>query len=136
MLLTIVSSDESIFAPNPTTLQTGFRRAELLPASNTGTDPSTSGVKTLHFSVRIDNSRPLNYSHEYQLVFLETNDYSSNQFALKTGTIIGDPAKRSPEHLVLQSNVRYLATTRDLHVVRFTPNVWHNYGVVLDFDRK
>ncbi|RFU33996.1 hypothetical protein B7463_g2393, partial [Scytalidium lignicola] len=132
----VTINDKSIFAPNPTTHQTGFRRAELLPESNNGTDPSTSGVKTLHFSVRIDNFRPLNYSHEYQLVFLETNDFSSNQFVLKTGTIVGDPAKRrSPQHLVLQSNVRFLATTRDLHVVRFTPNVWHNYGVVLDFDR-
>jgi hypothetical protein len=39
-----------------------------------------------------DDARPLNYSHEYQLVFLETNDYSTNQFALKTGTIDGQPA--------------------------------------------
>jgi hypothetical protein len=84
--------DASIFAQSPTDVQTGFRPAKLLPASNTDTDPSTSGVKTVHFSLREHNTRPLNYSHEYQLVFLETNEYSTNQFALKSGTIDGQPA--------------------------------------------
>lgn len=92
--LEVTISDASIFAPSPTNVQTGFRRAELLPASNTGTDLSTAGVKTLHFSLMKDDCRPLNNSHEYQLVFLETNDFSTNQFALKTGTINGQPASQ------------------------------------------
>lgn len=61
-------SDQSIFAPSATNIQTGFRRAELIPASNNGTDPSTVGVKTLHFSIMKDAARPLNLSHEYQMV--------------------------------------------------------------------
>lgn len=60
-------SDESIFNG-----QTGFRRAEVVPASNDGTDASTEGVKTVHFSIMKDVQKPLNLSHEYQLFFLES----------------------------------------------------------------
>lgn len=67
-ILTFLLSDQSIFAPSATNIQTGFRRAELIPASNNGTDPSTTGVQTLHFSLMKDAQRPLNLSHEYQMV--------------------------------------------------------------------
>lgn len=68
VLTHFIFSDQSIFAPSATNVQTGFRRAELIPASNNGTDPSTVGVKTLHFSIMKDAQRPLNLSHEYQMV--------------------------------------------------------------------
>ncbi|KAH8594531.1 hypothetical protein B0O99DRAFT_687756 [Bisporella sp. PMI_857] len=121
----VTISDASIFNN-----QTGFRRAELLPASNNGSDPSTIGVKTLHFSLRRDPARELNYTHEYQLVFLESADFSTNQFVLKTGTIIGREGEDG-ERLILQSNVKAVT---DLHVVPFTENVWHNYALTLDFN--
>lgn len=123
----ITISDASIFQS-----QTGFRRAELLPKSNSGSDPSTTGIKTLHFSLMRDSARPLNYSHEYQLVFLETADYSTNQFALKTGKIIGANAADG-ERLIVQSNVRNPTT---LHETAFTRDVWHNYALTLNFDEK
>lgn len=80
----VLIDDKSIFIS-----QVAFRRAELIPASNDGADASTQGVKTLHFSVLQDAVRPLNFSHEYQLAFLESQDFSTNQFVLKTGTILG-----------------------------------------------
>lgn len=120
-------SDSSIFNS-----QTGFRRAELLPVTNSGTDQSTTGIKTLHFSIQKDVTRPLNFSHEYQLVFLETADYSTNQFALKTGAIIGRDSQEA-EMLVLQSNVR---SPVDIHTVPFVDGVWHNYALTLDFSAK
>jgi hypothetical protein len=123
----VTISDASIFQG-----QTGFRRAEFLPASNSGSDPSTQGIKTLHFSLQKDDARSLNYSHEYQLVFLETADYSTNQFALKTGSISGREGQ-DPGRLVLQSNVN---NPTDLHAVPFTAGVWHNYAITLDFDSK
>lgn len=123
----VTISDSSIFNS-----QTGFRRAELLPASNSGSDPSTQGIKTLHFSLQQDTNRPLNFSHEYQLVFLETADFSTNQFALKTGAISGH-AGQGNNRLVLQSNVR---NPTDLHAVSFTAGVWHNYAITLDFTAK
>lgn len=63
----VLCSDDSIFNG-----QTGFRRAELNPANNDGTDPATEGVKTVHFSLMKDDKRALNLSHEYQLFFLES----------------------------------------------------------------
>jgi hypothetical protein len=91
------------------------------------------GIKTLHFSLRKDVLQPLNYSHEYQLVFLETEDYSTNQFALKTGTISGQPAGQSSNLLVLQSNVN---NPTNLFTKDFEANYWHNFAITLDFDEK
>lgn len=127
-------SDKSIFAPNADYSQPGFRRAELLPASNSGLDNSTVGVKTLHFSLLRDTQRELNTSHEYQLVFLETNDFSTNQFALKYGTIFGREEETGPKDvLILQSNVR---DPVDILKVQFKANTWHNFALTLDFVKK
>ncbi|KAK3291029.1 uncharacterized protein B0H64DRAFT_367870 [Chaetomium fimeti] len=119
-------SDQSIFQN-----QVAFRRAELIPASNDGTDASTQGVKTLHFSVLKDNDRPLNLSHEYQLVFLESQDFSTNQFVLKTGTILGQDTA-DPDTLQLFGNVNQGEL---LFSTPFTANVFHNFALNLDFDQ-
>ncbi|OIW32631.1 hypothetical protein CONLIGDRAFT_699488 [Coniochaeta ligniaria NRRL 30616] len=129
----VTISDKSIFAPSADNVQTGFRRAELLPASNSGTDASTAGVKTLHFSVMKDGARPLNLSHEYQLVFLESNDFSTNQLVLKTGTVIGAGAG-DPDTLQLFGNVNE-SPPKVLFSTPFQAGVFHNFGVMLDFDK-
>jgi hypothetical protein len=133
MLTTLPSSDDSIFAPSANNIQTGFRRAELLIASNSGTDDSTVGVKTLHFSLRKDLTRPLNLSHEYQLVFLESNDFSTNQIVLKTGTILGVNTA-NPDTLQLFGNVNANPPVV-LFSTPFTQNVFHNFAVKLDFNQ-
>ncbi|KAG4419123.1 hypothetical protein IFR04_007719 [Cadophora malorum] len=113
--------------------QTGFRRAELLPLSNSGTDASTTGIKTMHFSVMKDTARPLDTAHEYQLFFLESSDYSTNQVVLKYGSIIGgNPGGANPDTLFLQGNVNSKPIST-IFSVRFTPGTWHNFGLVLDF---
>ncbi|PQE05255.1 hypothetical protein CJF31_00008779 [Rutstroemia sp. NJR-2017a BVV2] len=128
----VTLSDKSIFAPSATNVQLGFRRAELLPASNNGSDASTTGVKTLHFSIQKDIAHPLNFSHEYQLVFLETADFSDNQFVLKTGTILGSNGTAATgDRLVVVGNVNEGAA--ELFSTPWTEG-WHNFGVVLDFD--
>jgi hypothetical protein len=131
----VTLSDESIFAPSATNIQTGFRRAELQIATNNGSDPSTVGTKTLHFSIRKDAARPLNTSHEYQLVFLEDASFSTNQFVLKTGTIAGQAAGQDPNLLVLVGNVNANPVV-NLFNTSFTADTWHNFGVVLDFTAK
>lgn len=123
----VTISDDSIFNS-----QTGFRRAELVPASNTGTDDSTVGVKTVHFSLLKDNERPLNTSHEYQLFFLESNDFSTNQVVLKTGTTLGANIL-DPDTLQLFGNVNE-ATPGLLFSAPFTEDVFHNFAVTLNFD--
>lgn len=128
----VTISDKSIFAPSADNIQTGFRRAELLPTSNSGTDPSTTGVKTLHFSLMKDAQRPLNLSHEYQLVFLESNDFSTNQLVLKTGTLIGGGGGANPDTLQLFGNVN---SPQLLFSTPFAPGVFHNFAVTLDFNK-
>ncbi|KAI1856852.1 hypothetical protein JX265_011177 [Neoarthrinium moseri] len=127
----VTINDESIFAPSATNIQNGFRRAELLIASNNGTDASTTGVKTLHFSLKKDSNRPLNLTHEYQLVFLESSDFSTNQVVLKTGTILGQNTP-DPDTLQLFGNVNS-NPVQTLFSTPFTAGVFHNFAVTLDF---
>lgn len=130
----VTINDKSIFAPSATNVQTGFRRLELLPASNNGTDASTTGVKTLHFSVMKDPARPLNLTHEYQLVFLESADFATNQFVLKTGSILGQDTP-DPDTLQVVGNVNS-NPVQTLFATPFTPDVFHNFALTLDFDKK
>lgn len=128
----VTLSDASIFAPSATNVQLGFRRAELMPLSNNGSDASTTGIKTLHFSIMKDTSRPLNLSHEYQIAFLESSDFSTNQFVLKTGTIL-DSNNTDSNVLRVVGNVNRGAT--ELFTTAFTDG-WHNFGLKLDFTAK
>ncbi|OLN86586.1 hypothetical protein CCHL11_10342 [Colletotrichum chlorophyti] len=125
--------DRSIFAPTETNVQTGFRRAEMLPASNDGTDPSTSGIKTVHWSMMKDPQKPLNTTHEYQMVFLESSIFSSNQFALKYGDLIGiHPEDPDVLHLFGNSNTQ---PSPELFKTKFTEGVFHNFALTLDFGK-
>lgn len=57
----VTIADDSIFQT-----QKGFRRAGLQIQGDTNEgSPGTKGVQTIHFSVKIDASKPLNLSHEY-----------------------------------------------------------------------
>ncbi|KAH8882963.1 hypothetical protein GQ53DRAFT_798555 [Thozetella sp. PMI_491] len=126
--LEVTISDKSIFNG-----QTGFRRAELLPASNNGKDASTQGVKTLHFSILADTQHPLNLTHEYQLAFLESADFSTNQLVLKTGTILGQNTP-DPSLLQLFGNVNS-NPPQVLFSTPFTPGVFNNFAVTMDFNK-
>lgn len=66
----VTISDASLFQQ-----QHGFRRAGLQfkSDSNNGS-PGTTGVKTIHFSIKWDAQRPLNLSHEYLNVWHEAAD--------------------------------------------------------------
>ncbi|RKF73890.1 hypothetical protein GcC1_087027 [Golovinomyces cichoracearum] len=117
-------SDKSIFNN-----QIGFRRCELLSEAVTGDDPSSEGVKTIHFSVQIDSKKKIDLGHEYQLAFMEDNDFSTNQWVLKTGTIAG--LQQDPHDLVLMGNVK---DGEILFTTPFTEGEFHNFALTLDFD--
>lgn len=53
------------------------RIGDLLPEMKTGTT-------VFHFSIKLDEKRPLNYNHEYQIVFIEPND-GSYVFGIQLG---------------------------------------------------
>lgn len=125
------SSDQSIFVPgnNPANAQTAVRRTELSPSGGGNT---TTGIKTLHFSLQPSLTNPLNTSHEYSLVFLERADFSANQFMLRTGTLLGSNGSTKND-LVLQGNTA--TGTKTLFSTPFTPDTWTNLALQLDFDK-
>lgn len=129
----VTIDDRSIFTPSPDNRQTGFRRAELLPKPSNVTD-SVTGIKTLHWSFKTDQHRPLNYSHEYQLVWLENQDYSANQFTIGTGTPYGENATTAKDAQTLfLLGTSAASPQQTLWKTPFTQGVWHNFGLVLDY---
>lgn len=129
----VTINDQSIFTPSPGNAQVGFRRTELLIASNSGKDNSTLGIRTLHFSIAKDSTRPLNLSHEYQLTFLEDASFSTNQFVLKTGTVIGVD-NINADSLTLFGNTNKFGDV--LFTTPFSSGTFHNFALRLDFTRK
>jgi len=135
----VTINDNSIFAPggNP---QNGFRRAELLPITNNGTDATVQGITTLHFSIQEDPTKSLNYTHEYQPVFIETNDFASHVWTLKTGTPFGTNPASMPESeaktLRLGSSTAGGAEEVVLFEVPFDTGVWYNFAIQTDWDKR
>lgn len=122
----VTISDASIFMN-----QRGFRRAGLQfqGDSNTGSAGS-KGVKTIHFSVRWDNARPLNLSHEYLNVWHETADYSANQFNFEGGTILGQTQLPADTWKVLDRN------NRQIWAVKIEREGWQNFAITVDYEKK
>lgn len=126
----VTIDDRSIFLSGGTTPQNGFRRAELILNGQNGSDVSDSGVVTFHWSVRADTARPLNYSHEYQVVWHERADFTANQFEFETGTLL-DGTTADPKAW------KMLNETGDL--VWQTPmdwSEWQNFAVTFDYAQK
>ncbi|KAI8722505.1 hypothetical protein NCS52_00394500 [Fusarium sp. LHS14.1] len=121
--LEVTINDESIFMQ-----QHGFRRAGLQFAKDDNEkSPASEGVKTLHFSILQDESRPLNLSHEYLNVWHEAGDYSSNQFNFEAGTIIGQDLPKDTWKLLDRTNKQIWSTP-------ILKDVWQNFAITLDFD--
>jgi len=123
----VTIDDQSIFQGT----QTGFRRSELMPSVSSGSDSTVQGITTLHFSMQPDTSKPLNYSHEYQLVFIETQDYSSHVWTIETGVPYGGSIS-NPETLRLTSSTANGASENVLFSAPFTG--WSNWAVQVDWD--
>ncbi|KAK4190579.1 hypothetical protein QBC35DRAFT_75152 [Podospora australis] len=121
----VTISDASIFQQ-----QRGFRRAGLQFQGDTNSgSPGSTGVKTIHFSVKWDAQRALNLSHEYLNVWHEAGDYSSNQFNFQTGKIIGQNGLASDTWKVLNRRNQQIWSTPILR------NDWQNFAITLDFNK-
>jgi hypothetical protein len=130
----VTVNDDSIFAPGGSNPQTAVRRAELMPnPSLSGDNITTTGIKTLHFSLKPSTARPLNTSHEYLLAFLERGDFAGNQISLKTGTLIGSDGA-SKDQFVLLGNSRNGSTM--LFSTPVSSADFTNFGLKMDFDKK
>lgn len=122
----VTLSDESIFKT-----QYGFRRAglQLKGDSNSGSSGS-AGVKTLHFSVKWDNQRALNLSHEYLNVWHEAGDYSANQFNFEAGAILGQGSLPKDTYKVLDRKNKQIWSTP------IVKDDWQNFAITVDFNKK
>ncbi|CCA72240.1 hypothetical protein PIIN_06174 [Serendipita indica DSM 11827] len=132
----VTINDKSIFAPGGGAPQVGFRRSELIPATNNGSDATVQGTTTFHWSIRNDPARPLNYSHEYHAAWHETADYSTSQFTFLTGKPFDssfDPNVTNARTLRVagrQSNrpeITFFQTP-------FTFDIWHNFALTIGWE--
>jgi hypothetical protein len=121
-------------------LQTGFRRAGLLlkeDQNDAGADAADMGVVTFHWSIRQDERRPLNLSHEYMNVWHEKGDYSGNQFMFVGGVVLvgdggtGVDTKKERESWKIQN-----AKNEFVFRTPILKGKWQNFGVQLDYARK
>lgn len=94
---------------------------------------TTTGIRTLHFSIKPSTARPLNVSHEYLLVFLERGDFAGNQISLKTGTLIGSDGA-SKNNLVLLGNSRN--GSKAFFSTPTNSTTFTNFAVKMDFGKK
>lgn len=124
--LEVTISDESIFQQ-----QTGFRRAGLQFA-NDANENSTgyAGVRTLHWSVRQDEARALNLSHEYLNVWHEAADYSADQIMFQTGKMIDYPDMAEDTFKIFDRDFTLLWETA------IDYSEWQNFAITLDIDAK
>lgn len=104
-----------------------------MPISNSGDDATVQGVTTFHFSLRPDFARPLNISHQYELVFYETQDYSSHVWTIKAGTPFGEKKSRKSTKLRLESSTAGGVAGKDLFEVDWETSTWHNFAVQVDW---
>lgn len=121
----VTISDASIFQQ-----QKGFRRAGLQFASDSPQDPSDEGVKTLHFSVKQDPTRPLNLTHEYLNVWHEAADYSNNQIQFQAGSLIDKPESKKTSFKILDG------AGNQIWAIPIDYKNWQNFAIKLDYTKK
>lgn len=121
----VTISDASIFQQ-----QRGFRRAGLQFQGDTNSgSPGSTGVKTIHFSLKWDAQRALNLTHEYLNMWHEAGDYSANQFNFQTGQIIGQNGLARDTWKVLNRRNQQIWSTPILKTD------WQNFAITLDFTK-
>ncbi|KAI0089665.1 hypothetical protein BDY19DRAFT_985045 [Irpex rosettiformis] len=131
--LEVTISDRSIFTPGGGPPQVGFRRSELIPSTNNGSDATVQGTTTFHWSIRNDPLRPLNFSHEYHPVWHKTADFSTSEITFLTGK----PFNQSFDPTVHDSRTLRLAGRQSnspettFFQTPFIENVWHNFALTL-----
>ncbi|KAI9066003.1 glycoside hydrolase family 131 protein [Trametes sanguinea] len=137
-VISVTIDNSSVFIPGGGPPQYGFRRTDLIAAVNgEHTELITrmeSNTTVFHFSIQKDDLRPLNFSHEYQIVFIEPND-GSHVFWIQLGSPFTDPTGPLPDpnahsFKVLDHALNVLFSTP------FASNVWHNFAVQVDWNNR
>ncbi|KAJ3988390.1 hypothetical protein F5890DRAFT_1550607 [Lentinula detonsa] len=134
-VISLTIDNSSIFVPGGSTPQTGFRRTDLIAqgnGSNSALDAIMEvGVSKFFFSVMENEQLPLNYSHEYQIVFIEPSD-GTHVFELQLGTPFSNPTAPAPAADAAFLKIRDHALNL-LFETPFTAGQWHNFAVQVDW---
>lgn len=101
-VLAITIDNSSVFVPGGSSPQYGFRRTDIIAqkAGNSSTliPVMETGVSVFHFSIKADKIRPLNYSHEYQVVYVEPRD-GTHVFDIQLGEPIYEQTYNNNIHM-------------------------------------
>ena len=146
----VTITDQSIFVPGGGAPQLGFRRAGFLMGN--GTDETTVGVKTFHWSSKqpqpsfSQGFTSMNLTHEYMNAWHERNDYTGNQFSINAGVLLSQdyPANCSTSSACTATEKKlpkkaWKFLDHGNNVVFVTPilyDQWQNFAVTLDYDKK
>ncbi|KAI0671185.1 hypothetical protein C8Q78DRAFT_843947 [Trametes maxima] len=134
-VVSVTIDNSSVFVPGGGAPQFGFRRTDIIAAVNgehTELITRMEENKTVfHFSIQKDDVHPLNYTHEYQIVFIEPND-GSHVFGIQLGSPFTNPtgplpAPNAHSFKVLDHALNVLFATP------FIPRAWHNFAVEVDW---
>ncbi|KDQ49236.1 hypothetical protein JAAARDRAFT_63810 [Jaapia argillacea MUCL 33604] len=136
--ISITIDNSSVFVPGGGAPQYGFRRTEFLaqgPAGHTALIPEIEVNTTVfHFSVQTDPAKPLNYTHEYQVVFIEPND-GTHVFELQLGSPYTNPTGTLPAPNAHALKIRDHALNL-LFSTTFIPFTWHNFAIQVDWTNR
>ncbi|KAG1785219.1 uncharacterized protein HD556DRAFT_147270 [Suillus plorans] len=133
--ITISIDNTSVFVPGSGTPQNGFRRTDLI-AQKDGNHTALNaiadvGTTVFHVSIMEELEKPLNMSHEYQIVWIEPND-GSHVFEIQFGSPFTIPTGTVPV-----SDARFLKVRNHaldlLFETPFTSHDWHNFAVQIDW---
>ncbi|KAI0027892.1 hypothetical protein K488DRAFT_20409, partial [Vararia minispora EC-137] len=132
--IALTIDNTSIFTPGGSAPQLGFRRTDLIAqpsapgANRTAFNDGMldAGLTAFHFSVRADEANPLNFTHEYQAVWIEPDD-GSHVFDLQIGTPF-NTTLASPNTLRIRTH-----NGTPLFSTSFSPRTWHNFAVAVDW---
>lgn len=153
-VISVTIDNSSVFVPGGGTgePQYGFRRTELIAQQNNSSSALDEFMEvnttTFHFSISHDDSKPLNYSHEYQIVFIEPGD-GSHVFGVQLGTfssvsfdtqksqiLLGSPFTNPTGILPVEFAHHFKILDHDLNVLFKTPfyrSIWHNFAIEVDW---
>ncbi|GKT45437.1 uncharacterized protein ColSpa_05618 [Colletotrichum spaethianum] len=121
-------NDKSVFIPQGGEAQSNIRRADLLPSIRSQlNDVAVTGVRTMHFSVQRDTAKPLNATHDYQIVNLESKDFSFHQFDVRTGADNGN-------EVAVFGNSKTTPAPAKIFSTPFGEGQFENFALKMDFN--
>ncbi|TID06590.1 hypothetical protein CH35J_000080 [Colletotrichum higginsianum] len=120
--------DKSVFIPQGGEAQSNIRRADLLPSIRSQlNDVAVTGVRTMHFSVQRDPAKPLNATHDYQIMNLESKDFSFRQVDVRTGADNGN-------EIAIFGNSKTTPAPAKIFSTPFGEGQFENFALKMDFN--